>query len=85
MEESFEGFKDYGLVEVIGDDEIGRRIIVVSAYRLPPNKELLHDKLLRYLHTSCLLYKIDNIKKGFDRSLFLKHHKYLYDSLRNYY
>ncbi|CAH2103647.1 unnamed protein product [Euphydryas editha] len=38
-----------GLVEVVGDDEIGRRIIVVSACRLPPSKDLHPDKLLRYL------------------------------------
>jgi len=39
----------YGIVEVFGDDSAGRRIIVVSACRLPPNKELDHSRLLRYL------------------------------------
>ncbi|CAG5039381.1 unnamed protein product [Parnassius apollo] len=38
-----------GLVEVVGDDEIGRRIIVVSACRLPPSKDLHPDILLRFL------------------------------------
>ncbi|CAG9558476.1 unnamed protein product [Danaus chrysippus] len=38
-----------GLVEVVGDDEVGRRIIVVSACRLPPSKDLHPDDLLRYL------------------------------------
>ncbi|CAG9558475.1 unnamed protein product [Danaus chrysippus] len=37
-----------GLVEVVGDDEVGRRIIVVSACRLPPSKDLHPDDLLRY-------------------------------------
>lgn len=37
------------LVEVVGDDEVGRRIIVVSACRLPPSKEFDPDNLLRYL------------------------------------
>ncbi|XP_035429198.1 rho GTPase-activating protein 1 [Spodoptera frugiperda] len=49
LEDSFAELNRTGLVEVVGDDEVGRRIIVVSACRLPPNKELLHDKLLRYL------------------------------------
>ncbi|CAH2034985.1 unnamed protein product, partial [Iphiclides podalirius] len=38
-----------GVVDVVGDDEIGRRIIVVSACRLPSSKDLHPDKLLRYL------------------------------------
>ncbi|XP_045509985.1 rho GTPase-activating protein 68F isoform X2 [Colias croceus] len=36
------------LVEVVGDDDIGRRIIVVSACRLPPAKDIHPDYLLRY-------------------------------------
>ncbi|XP_041987241.1 rho GTPase-activating protein 1-like [Aricia agestis] len=38
-----------GLIEVVGDDEIGRRIIIVSACRLPPSKDLHPDILLSYL------------------------------------
>ncbi|XP_077302594.1 rho GTPase-activating protein 1-like [Arctopsyche grandis] len=37
------------LVEVVGDDAIGRRIIIVSACRLPNNTELPPDVLLKYL------------------------------------
>ncbi|CAG4942986.1 rho GTPase-activating protein 1 isoform X1 [Colias croceus] len=37
------------LVEVVGDDDIGRRIIVVSACRLPPAKDIHPDYLLRFL------------------------------------
>lgn len=49
QDESFEELTGTGLVEVVGDDEVGRRIIVVSACRLPPSKDLQPDKLLRYL------------------------------------
>lgn len=50
-EEDDEDFSDvsmYGIVEVLGDDTAGRRVIVVSACRLPGNKELNHQRLLRY-------------------------------------
>ncbi|KAI5640376.1 divergent CRAL/TRIO domain-containing protein [Phthorimaea operculella] len=48
-DDSFAELNNTGVVEVVGDDEIGRRIIVVSACRLPPTKLLHPDKLLRYL------------------------------------
>lgn len=47
--ETFAELNGKGVVEVVGDDEVGRRIIVVSACRLPSNKDLHPDKLLRYL------------------------------------
>nr|CAD7399984.1 unnamed protein product [Timema poppensis] len=55
-EESEEDYKDvakYGIVEVVGDDTYGRKVIVVSACKLPGNKELDHGLLLR--QRSCLL------------------------------
>ncbi|XP_013189137.1 rho GTPase-activating protein 1 [Amyelois transitella] len=48
LDDSFAELHGTGLVEVVGDDEIGRRIIVVSACRLPSSKDLHPDKLLRY-------------------------------------
>ncbi|XP_028916243.1 rho GTPase-activating protein 1 [Ornithorhynchus anatinus] len=40
------------IVEVAGDDKYGRKIIVFSACRMPPNHQLDHVKLLGYLkHT----------------------------------
>nr|CAD7393529.1 unnamed protein product [Timema cristinae] len=48
-EESEEDYKDvakYGIVEVVGDDTYGRKVIVVSACKLPGNKELDHGLLL---------------------------------------
>ncbi|KAG7467970.1 hypothetical protein MATL_G00137740 [Megalops atlanticus] len=40
------------IVEVAGDDNYGRKVIVFSACRMPPNHELDHHKLLMYLkHT----------------------------------
>ena len=49
-DEDFDDFSDvskHGIVDVFGDDTAGRRIIVVSACKLPPSKELDHSKLLR--------------------------------------
>lgn len=46
-EEDFSDVSMYGIVEVLGDDTAGRRVIVVSACRLPNNKELDHQRLLR--------------------------------------
>lgn len=46
-EEDFSDVSIYGIVEVVGDDTAGRRVIVVSASRLPNNKELDHQRLLR--------------------------------------
>ncbi|XP_058793052.1 rho GTPase-activating protein 1 isoform X2 [Phymastichus coffea] len=54
-EEDYHDIARLGIVEVVGDDSAGRKIIVVSACKLPPTgKEALfsHAKLLRYLtHT----------------------------------
>ncbi|KAG7313210.1 hypothetical protein JYU34_000309 [Plutella xylostella] len=48
-EPGFAELSSTGVVEVVGDDEGGRRIIVVSACRLPQSKDLHPDRLLRYL------------------------------------
>ncbi|GCC37577.1 hypothetical protein chiPu_0016081 [Chiloscyllium punctatum] len=40
------------IVEVAGDDNFGRKVIVVSACRMPPSHQLDHTQLLKYLkHT----------------------------------
>ncbi|XP_012670320.2 rho GTPase-activating protein 1 isoform X2 [Clupea harengus] len=40
------------IVEVAGDDNFGRKVIVFSACRMPPHHQLDHQKLLKYLkHT----------------------------------
>lgn len=38
------------MVDVVGDDAVGRKIIVVSACKLPSNKEVDHPRLLRYIY-----------------------------------
>lgn len=38
----------YGIVDVKGDDSLGRKIIVVYAYKLPPVKQIDHSRFLRY-------------------------------------
>ncbi|PSN35754.1 Rho GTPase-activating protein 8 [Blattella germanica] len=45
-EEDFSEVAKYGIVEVVGDDTYGRKVIVVSACKLPGNKELDHSLLL---------------------------------------
>ncbi len=37
----------HSIVDVVGDDTYGRKVIVVSACRLPSNKVLDHNRLLR--------------------------------------
>ncbi|XP_046391009.1 rho GTPase-activating protein 1 isoform X3 [Ischnura elegans] len=48
-EENFEDLAKHEMVEVVGDDTYGRKVIVVSACRLPSNKEMDHARFLRYL------------------------------------
>lgn len=56
-EEDFSDVSMYGIVEVMGDDTAGRRVIVVSACKLPNNKELDHQRLLRLVRqTYCCLH-----------------------------
>lgn len=48
----FDDFTDiarYGIVEIAGDDAYGRKVIVISACRLPSNKVLNHGRFFRYL------------------------------------
>lgn len=48
-EEDYFDISKHGIVEIVGDDSAGRKIIVVSACKLPPiGKEVFnHAKLLR--------------------------------------
>ncbi|XKL59670.1 hypothetical protein PGB90_000686 [Kerria lacca] len=48
-EEDFSDVSQYGIVEVVGDDTYGRKIITVTACKLPNNSQLNHQRLLRYL------------------------------------
>uniref|UniRef100_A0A8D8LV01 Rho GTPase-activating protein 1 n=1 Tax=Cacopsylla melanoneura TaxID=428564 RepID=A0A8D8LV01_9HEMI len=47
--EDFADVAAHGIVEVVGDDEFGRKLIVLSACKLPPTKELDQTRLLGYL------------------------------------
>jgi len=52
QDESIEDFSDiaeHGVVDVVGDDKGGRKIIVVSACKLPANKDFDNQRFLRYL------------------------------------
>lgn len=45
----FRDIAKYGIIQLAGDDTYGRKVVVVSACRLPPREELDHQKFLRYL------------------------------------
>lgn len=47
-EEDFSDISQHGIVEVVGDDAYGRKIIVVVACKLPSNKGFDHQRFLRY-------------------------------------
>ncbi|VDL80749.1 unnamed protein product [Nippostrongylus brasiliensis] len=52
FEEDFSAIATHEIVEVIADgDRVGRPIIVIYAYRLPPSKSINHAQLLRYLQS----------------------------------
>ena len=54
-EEDFSEIAKYGIVEVVGDDTYGRKVIVVSACKLPPLKELDRALFLRYEDISVVI------------------------------
>ena len=52
LDESVDDYRDiaeHGIVEVVGDDKSGRKIIVVSACKLPPNKNFDNQRFLRLI------------------------------------
>ncbi|KAG8191793.1 hypothetical protein JTE90_026827 [Oedothorax gibbosus] len=51
-EADFSDIAQYGIIEIAGDDSYGRKVIVISACKLPSNKAFNHARFLRYLmHT----------------------------------
>lgn len=58
-EEDYLDISRLGIVEVVGDDSAGRKVIVVSACKLPPvGKEVFnHAKLLRSVSNTYLRIK----------------------------
>lgn len=45
--DDFNDVAQHRIVDVVGDDTYGRKVIIVSACRLPSNKILDHNRLLR--------------------------------------
>ncbi|KAK2146628.1 hypothetical protein LSH36_594g03053 [Paralvinella palmiformis] len=45
----FRDIAKFGIIEVAGDDIFGRKVIVFSACRLPPHRDLDHNRFLQYL------------------------------------
>lgn len=51
-EEDFSDLAEHEIIEMVGDDSFGRKVITIYACRLPPSVHLDHNRLLRYiLHT----------------------------------
>uniref|UniRef100_A0A3B1IUK7 Rho GTPase activating protein 1 n=1 Tax=Astyanax mexicanus TaxID=7994 RepID=A0A3B1IUK7_ASTMX len=48
-DDPFYDIAKHQIVEVAGDDNFGRKVIVFSACRMPPHSQLDHHKLLMYL------------------------------------
>lgn len=58
----------YKIIEVAGDDQYGRKVIIFSSCRLPPSKDLNHQRLLQYIKFTLDQY-VEN-----DYSLVYFHH-----------
>ena len=54
--ERFDDIAQFGIFEVAGDDKFGRKVIIFNAVKLPSNKILDANKLLRYLKSTLDLY-----------------------------
>jgi len=67
-DQDFSDVARYGIVDVVGDDTYGRKVIVVSACRLPSNKVLDQNRFLRYL-----MYTLDQFVEE-DYSLVYFHY-----------
>lgn len=67
-EDDFADIAKHGVVEVAGDDNYGRKVIVVSACKLPSTANFKHDRFLRYL-----MYTLDQYVEN-DYSLVYFHH-----------
>ena len=50
--EDFRDLAEHGIVDVVGDDKGGRKIIVVSACKLPASKDFDNQRFLRFIHKS---------------------------------
>ena len=46
-DDDFTDIARHGIIEVVGDDVAGRKVIVISACRLPGNKNFDHQRFLR--------------------------------------
>jgi Rho GTPase-activating protein 1 len=46
-DDDFTDIARHGIIEVVGDDDAGRKVIVISACRLPGNKNFDHQRFLR--------------------------------------
>ncbi|XP_052240817.1 rho GTPase-activating protein 8-like isoform X3 [Dreissena polymorpha] len=63
----------HGIIEVVGDDIYGRKVIVFSACKLPPKTELDHGRLLEFMkHTVDQYVEMDYVIVYFHHGLTSK-------------
>lgn len=46
VDADYSDIAQHGVVDIVGDDPYGRKVVVVSACKLPCNKTFNHDKFL---------------------------------------
>ncbi|PAA58738.1 hypothetical protein BOX15_Mlig029893g3 [Macrostomum lignano] len=49
VDTEFKDISKLGVIQVVGDDRLGRKVIIFSACRLPPSNTLDHQRLLKYI------------------------------------
>ncbi|PAA53546.1 hypothetical protein BOX15_Mlig005901g2 [Macrostomum lignano] len=49
VDTEFKEISRLGIIQVVGDDRLGRKVIIFSACRLPPAENLDHQRLLKYI------------------------------------
>jgi len=69
-QECFDDISKFGIFEVAGDDKFGRKVIILSACKLPSNKAFDHSKFIRYMRSILDQYVIN------DYILVYFHHGY---------
>ena len=70
QEEDFTDLIEHEIIEMVGDDSFGRKVITIYACRLPERDKLDHNRLLRYiLHTLDQFVETDYVLVYFHHGL----------------
>jgi len=83
--ERFDDVAKFGIFEVAGDDKFGRKVIIFNACKLPSNKILDANKLLRYLKSTLDRYVTSDYILVYFHHGLRSHNKPTYSWLRDIY